>query len=495
MTDTMKKIWGVLALIIIIGSFVWLTTRFDNKSSNSDSPEANASISPEENALVPIHFWQTSKGLKVYFVERPDIPMVELRLIIDSGSKRDGTAYGLSYLTAQMIKNGTINLSDNDIATKFDELGAQYNSGSNRDVSIFSLTSLSDLKYLNPAFDLFTQMITQPSFPENALAREQMQIIQSLEYQEKQPASVASLKFYALNYQDYPYNHGVLGTIDTVKTLSQEQLKQFHATYYNTRNAELVIVGDVSLDDAENLAETLENEWIEGDKAAWIPPATPITEAITAFEFLPTQQSRVIIGQVGINADNPHYAALNLGNYILGGSSLKSRLGEKIRVEQGLVYSINSNFNELKGRGPFSISFSTSSNQVNHAYQATLETLQDFLQTKVSDEELSLAKNTLTTRLNLGISSNAGVAQLVTNIATQGWPLDWLSNYIESLNNVTPESIQQAFNETLSPKHLVTVVVGSEDLDTTHANLVEKLFESKTAELDNNINPDSENSE
>jgi zinc protease len=129
------------------------------------------SIAAVKNAASPrrniaIQQWQTTNGTKVLFVHAAELPMVDVRVLFDAGSARDGAQFGLASLVSQMLDEGTPTRSTNDIAAAFENLGASFHAASYRDMFIVDLRVLSDSAYLDPALEVFTDVVAHPSFPD-----------------------------------------------------------------------------------------------------------------------------------------------------------------------------------------------------------------------------------------------------------------------------------------------------------------------------------------
>ena len=124
-----------------------------------------------KNAATPrrsiaIQQWQTSNGTKVLFVAANELPMVDVRVLFNAGSARDGTKYGLASLVSRMLDEGTPTRNTDQIASAFENLGASFNAASYRDMFIVDLRVLSENKYLEPALDVFSDVIAHTSFQE-----------------------------------------------------------------------------------------------------------------------------------------------------------------------------------------------------------------------------------------------------------------------------------------------------------------------------------------
>ena len=192
-----------------------------------DSLKRLSAEAPAYRAL-DIQRWQTPAGTNVLFVQTNELPMFDLRLTFAAGSSRDGQAHGLANLTNALIGSGTKSLTEEHIAQRFESLGAQFGQGSYRDMAVLSLRTLSDTQLSQPAVDLFSQVISQPSYPEHALTRVKNQLLASFAQQQKIPAHLANRALFTQLYGTHPYAHNSSGTQQSVPKLSREMLLDFH---------------------------------------------------------------------------------------------------------------------------------------------------------------------------------------------------------------------------------------------------------------------------
>ena len=149
------------------------------------------------NASPVIEQWQTSKGSKVLFVEAPELPMVDIKIVFDAGSARDGDDFGIAQFTNGMLEEGAGTLDVEQIARGFEDLGARFSSGAARDMATLSLRSLTQKGLLEPALELFATVAGKATFPSNAVERVRAQMLVSIVNQEQKPGTIASKAFAA----------------------------------------------------------------------------------------------------------------------------------------------------------------------------------------------------------------------------------------------------------------------------------------------------------
>jgi zinc protease len=192
------------------------------------------------------------------------------------------------------------------------------------------------------------------------------------------------------------------------------------------------------------------------------PPAAADAAAHTVRIDYPTTQTHVLIGQPGISRDDPDYFPLYVGNHVLGGSGLVSRISEEIREKRGLSYSAYSYFTPMRQRGPFTIGLQTRNDQVEQALQVARDTLQKFIEEGPTARELEESKQNITGGFPLRLSSNKKIVGMLAMIGFYQLPIDYLDTFTTRVEAVTLEDIRDAFSRRIQPGNMVTVLVGSQ---------------------------------
>ncbi|MFQ5644245.1 MAG: M16 family metallopeptidase [Thiogranum sp.] len=412
------------------------------------------------NALPDIQSWNTDKGTRVLFVEAHELPMVDVRIVFDAGGARDGGQPGIASLTNALLDQGAAGLNADQIAQGFEQLGSNLGSGSERDMAWVSVRSLTDSKLLKPSLELFGKVLTKPDFPQADFLREQKRTLIGLEYQKQKPKSIASKAFYEGVYGDHPYAHDPSGTEDSVKALSTDALRKFYQRYYVARNATLVIVGDVTRKQAQSIAAGLADALPEGEKAPALPEVAELQAAQDRFIEHPTTQSHVLMGAPGVKRGDADYYTLYVGNHILGGSGLVSRISQEIREKRGLSYSAYSYFLPMKRRGPYTLGFQTRNDQRDEALSVLRATLQAYIDKGPTGKELKSSKNNIIGGFPLRVSSNGKIAEYLAVIGFYNLPLDYLSQFTANIEAVTVDKIKDAYQRRVHPDRMVTITVG-----------------------------------
>ena len=413
-------------------------------------------------AAPKIETWQTTNGARVLFVAAPELPMVDVRVVFDAGSARDGARPGLAALTASMLDEGARDWNADTIAERMDKVGASLSAAADRDMTSVAIRSLTREPALATALETLAGVLAAPTFPADDLERVRENTLIALREEQEQPAKVAQKALYRQVFGSHPYASDSRGTEESVRALTRDEIKAFHDRYYTGANAVVAIVGALERPAAEALAEQVVGALPAGERAARLPPVADLPgETLERIPF-PSSQTHVMAGQPGMARGDPDYFALYLGNHILGGSGLVSLLMEEVREKRGLSYNTYSYFLPLAQPGPFLIGLQTKNTQTEQALGVLTDTLKQFVATGPTQEQLTAAKKNLTGGFPLRIAENAEVIPYLAVIGFYGLPLDYLDRFTDRIDAVTAEQVRDAFARRIHPDRLAFVTVGGD---------------------------------
>lgn len=408
-----------------------------------------------------IQNWKTANGARVYFVAAPELPMVDVQVVFDAGSARDAEKPGLALMTNGMLSEGAGEWDADEIANRFEGAGAIFGNSSQRDMAVVGVRSLTDPELLQPSLVTLATLLQQPTFPADVLKREQRRALIALQQQEQAPDAIADKAFYNAVFGNHPYAHDPMGTAESIAAITRDDLDAFHKRYYVGANAVVAIVGAVNRKQAEALAEAVVGGLPPGTAAAAVPEVSSLAQAQTLNVEFPSTQSHIQVGQPGMNRSDPDYFPLYVGNHILGGSGLVSRLSNEVREKRGLSYSTYSYFLPMRRQGPFIMGLQTRNDQSGQALQVMRETLQNFVANGPTERELSEAQRNITGGFALRIASNSKIAEYLAVIGFYDLPLDYLDSFNSKVEAVTLEQVRDAFKRRVHPDKMVTVTVGA----------------------------------
>ncbi|MDB5811439.1 MAG: peptidase M16-like protein [Betaproteobacteria bacterium] len=414
-------------------------------------------------SLLPIQHWQTKQGARVYFVEARNLPMFDLSVDFPAGSAYDTREKaGVASMTLNMLKLGAGGLSEDEIARRMADSGAQFGGHADSDRAGLSLRTLSSAEERKQALDVFARALLSPEFPQAVLDREKKRLIDAIKEADTKPETLMSRSFSELAYGKHPYGLRGSGEAVTVARIERDDLAAFYKRYYTADNAVVAIIGDLTRADAEAIAEQMTANLPRANAAPTIPPVPSLDHAETRVIPHPASQSHLVLGLPGIKRDDPDYFPLFVGNYILGGGGFASRITEEVRAKRGLAYSAYSYFSPMQERGPFVIGLQTRKDQAGEALAVVRATLKDFLDKGPTAEELQKAKQNLVGGFPLRIDSNRKILDYLSVIGFYHLPLTYLDDFVPRVEKVTIADIRAAFARRVDLAHMVTVAVGAD---------------------------------
>ncbi len=419
-------------------------------------------------AATPIQHWSTQGGPDVYLVSTPNLPMLDLQIDFDAGSRRDFTdKTGVSSAVAMMMSKGFKSSSqmpamdENQIGEAWADLGAAFMVSSSQDRLSIRLRTLTQADILKSAINLSAAQIARPSFDVKVFEREREKSIASLKESLTQPGSVAGRAFSKAIYGDHPY--GAKLTPESMLQTTVVDLESFYKKYINLCSARISMVGNLNKDQASELVKTLFAEFQKNENCSSLPKIVdvkPLTQASEQRIDFESAQAHVLIGQPAIDRADPDYFPLTVGNYVLGGGGFVSRLTEQVREKRGLSYSVYSYFSPARQPGPFTIGLQTRPDQAEQAVKLSREIVAEFVKNGPTQKELKAAKDNLIGSFPLRLDSNKKLLDNLANIAWNNLPLNYLDTWVNEVQKVSVQDVQNAFRKHIQPEKMVTVIVG-----------------------------------
>jgi zinc protease len=392
--------------------------------------------------------------------EEHSLPLVTLRLLMDSGSRRDpGGKEGLANLTAKGLLLGTSTHSVTAFSEALDFMGASLNSRAGRDNTTLGLRVLK--RDLDKGFDLFMEAVIQPTFPQEEIQRQVEKTLAAIQSEEDRPGRIAGKAFQRTLFSNNPYGHPVKGTKESLSHITREALLQFHKTYYHPNNAILAVVGDITIEEVRAKLIPRLSQWPMGKIPDEHFTATFTKGPKTVRMARNISQANIILGHKGMSRKNPDYYAATVMNYILGGGGFGSRLFEEIRVKRGLAYSVASSFDRGKYPGSFQISLQTKNASAQEAISLVRREMERIRREPVSEEELDKAKKYLIGSFPLRLDTQAKLARFITQVEYHDLGFDYCQKYPSYINAVTGEDVLRVAKSYLDPEKAILVVVAN----------------------------------
>jgi predicted Zn-dependent peptidase len=358
---------------------------------------------------------QFANGLPVWIVELHEVPVVQADLIVESGAADDPQGEeGLASLAADMLDEGAGTRDALALADAIDFLGAELTTGAS-----FNSTAVRlhvPVARLGEALPLMADVALRPTFPERELERLRKERLTALQQARDEPESIVESAFARVVFGAHRYGTGAAGTSATIRGLTLEDLRGFHARAFRPSNATLLVVGDVTPDAVVPMLERAFGSWdhgahgehgesprdpraLRGDRPRdpRAPrgelPAPPQLKArrLVLVDKPGAAQSQIRIGWVGVPRSTPDYFAIQVLNTILGGA-FTSRLNQNLREQHGYSYGAFSAFDMRRAAGPFFAGAGVQTDKTAEALREFFKELNGIL-APIPADELAKAKN------------------------------------------------------------------------------------------------------
>lgn len=421
------------------------------------------------HAALNIQHWTLSNGARIYFVENHTIPILDVNVDFDAGSRRDpagkaGTASLTNGMLARGIRAATLpdgsnepELSEAEISDALADVAAQRGGGPGVDRAGMGVRTLSSAAEREQSVRLLARLLAHPSMPEAFLARDKARTVASIRESLTKPEYIADKSFWRLAYGSHPY--GTETTVETVESITREDLLAFHRRHYVANRAVVSIIGDISREQANAIATELTRRLPQGESLSPLPDVAPSTGTEQRIPH-PASQAHILVGMPALSRGDPDFFALTIGNYILGGGGFVSRISREVREQRGLAYSSYSYFSPMAQSGPYQAGLQTRKDQTDEALNVVRDTIAKFLREGPTDAELKAAKDNLIGGFPLRIDNNRKILDNLAMIGYHQLPLDYLDTWTAQVGKVTIADIRAAFARKLSMDRMVTVVVG-----------------------------------
>ncbi|MDO8550180.1 MAG: pitrilysin family protein [Ignavibacteria bacterium] len=408
--------------------------------------------------LPVINEFITGNGLKILFVEKNKLPIIQFLLLCNTGSTNDIPGKeGLANLTAMMLDEGAGGYGALQLSDEIDMLGSHLTIRIDEDNIFVSIQTLKE--NLERSFELFSKTITKPHLQEKDFLREQRKALTRLIQRKDNPDDVADTIFdYNLYGKDNPYARLYSGNENSVKQLTVEDVKNFYNTFFIPNNSVLIAVGNTSQEELKKLLNKYLISWKSSElKKSSIPEPKRRGSRILICHKENAMQSEIRVGHFSSKRNEGNYFTRHLLNTILGGQ-FSSRINLNLREDKGYTYGAFSRFIYFKHQAHFYVSTSVSTENTANAIKEILSELQK-IREGVTIEELNFAKSSLIRKFPANFETYSQIASNLTGKAIFSLPDDYFNTYLDNIRNVSNDDINEtAIKEILTEETLIAVV-------------------------------------
>ena len=442
----MKKIFSLLVIALIAGN---LQAQIDR----STMPKAGPL--PKINLSEPQRF-ELKNGLKVMVVEDHKLPRASVQLIIDNPPVAEGDKAGVTSFVSSLLGNGSQSVDKDTFNEEIDFMGARINFGSQS----ASAGSLS--KYFPRIMEMMADAALNPNFTEEEFQKEKEKMLTGLKSQEKSVEATAGRVQRALAYgKDHPY--GEFTTEETVNNIRLVDVVDFYENYFVPANAYMIINGDVDFKEMKKLVKKLFTPWTKATppSLSYSKPADVQYTQINFVDMPNAVQSQVAVENlVDLKMKDPDYLAAVMANRILGGGG-SARLFQNLREDKAYTYGAYSSLgNDKNMPSRFTATAQVRNAVTDSSVVELLKEIDKIATTPVSIKELKDTKSTYIGSFIMALERPSVMAGYALNIETEDLPADYYETYLERINAVSVNDVQNAAKKYFKSDNARVVVVG-----------------------------------
>lgn len=483
-----------------ISAFLLLPFVFSFVSAQTEVPPKPAPV--KSVSVPPVKERKLANGLTLAVVERKNVPLVTVQLLVKSGAAMEQMdKAGLANLTASLLTKGTKTRTATQIAEEMEFLGGSINTGAGWNTSAVTVGVMSDK--LDRAMAIMSDVVLNPTFKQEEIDLLKSQTLDSLTYNLKQPGFLASYVASRYSFGEHPAG----GTPSSLKVITRADIEKFHAANFKPRNAVLIFTGDITAARAQLLAAKYFGKWSSGGAnrnegigngigigsgRGMEGVGSGIVRRILVVDLPNSGQASVNyaknLGTVG-RGGKQYYPSIVLNSVLGGGYS--SRLNQEIRIKRGLSYGAGSGFAWRNANSNFSTRTQTKNESAAEVAELVIAEVKKLTEGAIADVELNPRKLTLTGDFSRDLETTGGLAGQIADLYGFGLPTGELNSYMNQVQTVSDKQIREFAGANLTGGDIIIVgdyskfkddlakrfpnmtfeVVKADDLDLTKANL------------------------
>lgn len=426
--------------------------------------EIDRSTAPEPGPAPTIQLgdyesFELENGLKVFVVENHKLPRVSWQLTLDRDPLVEGENAGYVQMSGDLMGRGTTNMTKAEIDEAVDFIGASFSTGST------GIYGSSLKKHMDKLMEVYTDVLLNPAFPEEELEKIRTQMISGLQSEINDPGAISRNVGGVLRYGiDHPY--GEIMTEETVNSVTVDMCKNYYNTYFRPNIAYLVIVGDITKDEAQPLVEKYFGSWENKDVPTFTynPVTTPDGVNVAFVDKVGAVQSSISVTYpLDLQPGSQDAIAVSVMNGILGSAGFMGRLLQNLREDHAYTYGAYSSLSSDELVGSFRAFAEVRNEVTDSAIIQFLYEMDRIVTEAVTEEDLQAVKNYMSGGFARSLESPQTIARFALNIEKYGLPKDYYATYLEKLDALTIGDIQRVANKYIQPQNCYVLVVGNKN--------------------------------
>jgi len=422
----------ILSLVAILAMSFTSIAQIDRSKMPEPGPAPKVKLGESKKFIL-------KNGLTVIMVENHKLPRASVNLTIDNYPSFEGDKAGVSSMMGSLLGRGTTNISKDEFNERVDYLGASlsFSSGGAYGASL--------KKYFPEILELMADGVKNSQFTQEEFEKEQKITLDGIKSNEKSVTSAARRVENALTYgKEHPFGEFI--TKETVKNITLKDVENRYKNYYKPNNAYLIIIGDINPKKIKKMVKKLFSDWKSGSIPEYTMPKVNNVET-TEINFInmdnAVQSEIAVVNSLDLTlGDKDYYAAL-LANQILGGGGT-ARLFQNLREDKAYTYGSYSRVRQSRYVGTFKATASVRNMVTDSSVVEIQKEINKIRYQKVSEQDLRDAKELYIGNFVMEVQKPATAARYALNRELYNLPEDYYETYLEKINAVTINDLQDA---------------------------------------------------
>ena len=400
-------------------------------------------------------------GLRLITAPVSKLPVVTVLVVADAGAAADPAGKeGTAALVAASLVEGTKRFDGVELSERFEQLGTSLESAADWDSAFLKITVLADK--VDAATRLVGEVLSTPTFPDREVERLKSERLAAILQLETEPRGLADEKFSEFVFSpESRYSQPEEGSAQSVEAVRREDIESFYRANYVASGTTVIIAGDVTHEKARDLVggafSGLRSDTLKRPALSTRPRSD--TRRLHIVSKVDAPQSELRIGHVGLPRLHPDFFPTLVMNAVLGGL-FGSRINLNLREVHGYTYGASSYFDWRRQAGPFAVSTAVASDVSAAALREILSEVDRIRAERVTDSELSLARDYLEGIFPIRYETTSAIASALASLVIYDLPSNYYDAYRRNIHAVSAEAVLAAARTHIHPERLQTVVVG-----------------------------------
>ncbi|MET3924726.1 pitrilysin family protein [Devosia sp. 2618] len=396
-------------------------------------------------------------GVEAWLVEDYSVPIIAIRFAFEGGSAQDPAGKeGLANLITALFDEGAGDLDSEAFQIKLDDAGAEMGFGADRETIYGSMRMLADQR--EEAFGLLKLAIEQPRFDQNPIDRMRAQLVSGIVASAQNPATTAQRLWNEALFGTHPYARSTDGTVETLNSITADDLRAFHTAVFARENLHVGIVGAIDAETAAAVLDQLFGALPEKPTLTPVPDTAPLLGQDLHVEYaLP--QTNIYMAYPGVSRSEPDFFAAYLMNEILGGGSVLSRLTDEVREKRGLTYNISTSLINQRHSNSLMLGTATRADRAEETLGVIEDVIAKMAAEGPTEAELASVKKYVIGSYALNeLSSSSAIASTLVGLQLRGLGIDYLSERTDLINAVTVDDVKAVAAKLLETKPTIMLL-------------------------------------